>query len=102
MKCKSLEAICKTNVFDIPGFSDASFLATFSDSAVTPSDPLVFDFNLLNPGGHYDNSTGIYTVPVTGTYQIIIYIWGNNDPEIRTYLNVDGTRVSLSLSLQEL
>ena len=49
------------------GYSDTSFLATFDTNSVTPSDPIVFNYPVENTGGHYDPTTGIYTVPISGT-----------------------------------
>ena len=57
--------------------------------------PRVFDDAVLNSIGHYDSTTGIYKAPIDGTYEFIIHILSYNDFDIRTYLVVDGTRVSI-------
>ena len=56
----------------------------------------MFDVTRLNPDEHYDNTTGIYTVPLDGIYEFTFHIWTDNDPLINPYLNIDGTRVKLS------
>ena len=76
----------------ILGYYRTSFLATFSDYTVTTTDPIVFDANRLNPGGHYNNRTGIYTVPLDGIYQITFHIWAYGE-QIYSHLVVDGTKV---------
>ena len=75
------------------GYYETSFLATFSSTTLIPTDPIVFDVTRLNPGGYYDNTTGIYTVPLDGIYQFTYHIWGYNDAVIYPRLVVDGTSV---------
>ena len=79
--------------YNFSGYYATSFLATFSVGSLTPTNPIVFDVTRLNPGGHYDNTTGIYTVPIDGTYQVVFHIWSNGDAAIYPHLVVDGTRV---------
>ena len=57
----------------VSGYSDTSFLATFNELYITPTDPIVFDNAVLNTGGHYDPTTGIYTVPIDDTYEFIVW-----------------------------
>ena len=64
---------------------------------LTPTDPIVFNYPVLNPGGHYDNTTGVYTVPIDGDYEFIFYLLSNEDQTIGGHLNVDGVRVSSSI-----
>ena len=61
----------------------------------TPTIPIVFPIPLQNSGGHYDRTTGIYTVPIDGTYEIIVHILSYNDDSIAAFLVVDGTKVSI-------
>ena len=55
---------------------------------------------MLNPGGHYDPTTGIFTVPIDGDYELIVQVLGDDDAEMFIYLNVDGTDVSISMTKQ--
>ena len=76
------------------GYSDTSFLATFDTDPITPTNPTIFNYAVLNPGGHYDVTTGIYTVPIDGIYEIIFHFRSFNDNTAQA-LRVDGTRVSV-------
>ena len=91
--------VLKTQSFS--GYYDTSFLATFSVNDLTPTDPIVFDANRLNPGGHYDNTTGIYTVPLDGIYQVIFHILSYDDANIYPRLVVDGNLVMSFLYLHQ-
>ncbi len=51
-------------------FSDAAFIAGIQ--AYDVESPVVFDIALLNPGGHFDKTTGEYRVPYTGLYQFTV------------------------------
>ena len=51
---------------------------------------------MLNSGGHYDNTTGIYTVPLDGTYQFYVQILSDQDTPIRAYLVVDDDHVIIN------
>ena len=84
-----------SNLFSTLGYSDTSFFATFETSLVITSDPIVFNYPVHNTGGHYDPTTGIYTVPLGGTYEFIFHFWGFNDPTVGALLVVDGDAVSL-------
>ena len=77
------------------GYSDTSFLATFDTSPVTPTNPIVFNYAVLNPGNQYNSTTGIYTVPLDGTYEIIFQFQSYNDNMAPAFLVVDGVRVSI-------
>ena len=48
-----------------------------------------------NDGGHYDSTTGIYTVPIDGIYEIIFRFRAENDASLGAGLVVDGEDVSL-------
>ena len=79
----------------ISGYSGLSFLATFDVGTLIPvNNTIVFNYPVLNSGGHYDPTTGIYTVPLDGTYEFIFHILSFNDHNIVAYLVVDGTDVS--------
>ena len=80
-------------MFTIVGYSDTSFLATFDTSSLTPTDPIVFNNPVLNTGGHYDPATGIYTVPVDGTYEFIFHMQTLNDNTAAGVLEVDNVQV---------
>ncbi len=47
------------------------FFATISESSlpVSSGDVIVWDLALINPGGHFNTSTGCYTAPIDGYYQ---------------------------------
>ena len=77
------------------GYGDTSFLASFDYDPDTPGDPIVFNVAPLNPGGHYDITTGIYTVPVDGVYEFMYHIWLINDAGFYGILEVDNVQVSV-------
>ena len=66
---------------------------------MTPSDPVVFDNVMLNTGGHYDPTTGVYTVPVDGDYEFILHFYTYNDFSGHAYLEVDNVRVNFDTHL---
>ena len=68
---------------------------TFDTVSLTPNDPIVFNYPVHNTGGHYDPNTGIYTVPIDGTYEFIFRFRSSNDASIGAYLVIDGDDVSL-------
>ena len=82
------------------GYSDISFLATFDVFLPPITNPLVFDYPVLNPGGHYDPTTGIFTVPIDGDYELIVQVLGDDDAEMLIYLSLDGTDVSILVTKQ--
>ena len=59
-----------------------------------PTNPIVFDYPILKTGGHYDPTTGIYTVPIDGTYEFVLHFWTYNDASAGAALEVDNTPVS--------
>ena len=87
-------AVKNINQLSHTGYFGTSFLATFDTSPVTPGNPIVFNYPLVNAGGHYDSTTGIYTVPIDGTYEIIVHLWSYNDVNLGVDLTVDGSNVS--------
>ena len=92
---KDVDSMTCMLIFKIfAGYADASFLATFDEITLTPTDPIVFNYPVLNPGGHYNPNTGIYTIPIDGVYEFIFQLWSDGDRSIYSYLNVDGVQVS--------
>ncbi len=86
----------ETNTFQIlPGYSSTAFLASFTTNTHSPSNPIVFNRDVFNYGGHYDRTTGIYTVPLDGIYEISVFIRGYSDTEIAAYIVVDNTKVRI-------
>ena len=79
-----------------PGYSGTSFLASFDAGTLTPGDPIVFNYPVHNAGGHYDPTTGIYTVPLDGTYEFFFRIYGFEDNSIGAFLIVDDVQVGIS------
>ena len=57
----------------ITGYADATFLAALqSDDA--GGGIYVFQKSVINPGGHYDNTSGAYTAPYDGIYLIGVHL----------------------------
>ena len=83
------------DTFSPLGYSGTEFLATFDTNAVTPGDPIVFNYPVISTGGHYDPTTGIYTIPLNVTYEFILRIRTRNDVNCGAVLVVDGLRVRL-------
>ena len=77
------------------GYVSTVFLAFFDYDPDVPGDPIVFNVAPLNPGGHYDVTTGIYTVPIDGIYEFSLHLLCLNDNQYLAYLEVDDTRVKL-------
>ena len=74
---------------------DTLFLATIGAEIVAPvPDPIIFNETRLNPGGHYDNTTGIYTVPVDGIYEFNIMIYSRPDSDFGSDLVADGVDIA--------
>ena len=53
--------------------TDTVFLATLR-SPVGWVNPIIFDDDVINPGGHYSTTTGKYTVPYDGIYQFAVHL----------------------------
>ena len=81
------------------GYSGTAFLATFDTDTLTPTDPVVFNYPIHNTGGHYNSTTGIYTVPLDGTYEFIVSIRSNDDTTLAAWLTVDGANLSNATAL---
>ena len=64
-------------------------------------DPIVFDEARINPGGHYDPTTGIYTVPQDGTYEFHVHILNgpNTDDRYGFRLVVDDVDIDYTIQL---
>ena len=79
----------------LSGYADTIFLATIGAQSVSPvSDPIVFTEVRLNPGGDYDDTTGIYTVPTDGIYEFNINVRAQPDRDFGSYLVRDGVNVA--------
>lgn len=77
------------------GYAETQFLATIDAQMLTPvPDPILFNETRINPGGHFDTSTGIYTVPLDGVYQFYVNVWGHEDDDFAFYLEVDEIDVA--------
>ena len=63
---------------------------------MTPGNPIVFDEVRIDGGENYDNSTGLYTVPVNGFYEFHVQIFMNNFEfmDRAFYIEVDGTFIT--------
>ena len=61
---------------------------------LSPGDPIVFNVAHLNPGGHYDITSGIYTVPIDGVYELMLNIRSIDDAAIGVWIEVDNVQVS--------
>ena len=86
-----------TTLFHLSGYGDTLFLATIGAGIVTQvPNRLVFDEIRLNPGGHYDGTTGIFTAPIDGTYEFNINIRAQPDRDFGLYLVADGVDVAMS------
>ena len=75
--------------------SDAGFLTTFNEFILTSTDPIVFSYPVLNPGGRYNVTTGIYNMPIDGNYEFMFYLLSYGDEIIGGFLNMDGAVVNL-------
>ena len=71
--------LCKQYCALLIGYSDTSFQATFDVDYLTPTNPIVFNVARNNAGGHYDPTTGIYTVPLDGTYEFKFHFYTRID-----------------------
>ena len=75
------------------GYSNASFLATFSTLHPSIVTPLIFDQEVLNAGGNYNPLTGIYIAPLDGDYMFNFHLWCTDLDNLYPFLVVDGQRV---------
>ena len=76
-------------------YVDTLFLATIGAEEVSPvPNPIPFNETRLNPGGHYDNTTGIYTIPIDGIYEFNINVRGDEDNDFGFYFERDGVDVA--------
>ena len=57
---------------------------------------MVFDDARVNTGGHNDNTTGVYTVPINGTCESIFHMYTYDDNTCAALLEVDNIQVDLS------
>ena len=69
------------------------FCATSIDKTKTKfSKPIVFDNVKVNEGGCYDNTTGVFTTTVPGTYVFTATVNSRKEDScVRAYITVDDT-----------
>ena len=70
-----------------------SFHATGIDTAKTEtSNPIVFSSVKVKEGGCYDNTTGVFTTTVPGTYVFTATVGsGKKGSDVYAWITVDGT-----------
>ncbi|XP_071103652.1 complement C1q-like protein 2 [Haliotis cracherodii] len=73
---RALRSLCGTDV--------AFEVSIQSDTSLTQNEVLKFDAVKLNIGGAYNQQSGIFTAPVTGTYLFWAHVMVNED----TYMSV--------------
>lgn len=56
--------------------------------------PIVFGTVLTNIGNYYNNTTGVFYVPIAGTYQFFVNILSEADNNIETELVVNGNMMA--------
>ena len=73
------------------------FCATGIDTAKTEKyKPIVFDTLNVNEGGCYDNTTGVFTTTVPGTYVFTATVGsGKEDRRVSAWIMVDGTAYAM-------
>ena len=73
--------------------STVVFWATDIDTEKTKeNEPIVFDTVQVNEGGCYDNTTGVFTTTVPGTYVFTATVGsGEDDRRVTAWITVDGT-----------
>ena len=52
----------------------------------------MFSVANLNPGGHYDVTSGIYTAPLDGVYEFMLNIRCVDDASVGVWIEVDNVR----------
>ena len=79
----------KSQITHFSDVTNSAFFAVLSADVTFEEafQKIIFDDVLLNEGGHYNSSTGIYTAPITGIYQFFAFIMAN--PEANLYLLAD-------------
>ena len=75
------QLIVKLILIFFVGYNDFAFLATITGNLSPVPNPVVFNDARINPGDHYDPTTGICTVPLDGTYQFNVQIESNLDSD---------------------
>ena len=73
-------------------YGDTIFLAALSSSTSGSANPMIFNKAEINPGGHYNSSTGYYTVPYNGIYQFHVQMAAYSCP-IFIHIYVDGSNL---------
>ena len=60
--------------FLVPECKDIIFLATKVSDQTGNLDPVVFEREVTNPGGHYSSTTGQFTAPCNGVYELSAHV----------------------------
>ena len=75
-----------------PDYGDTVFLAALQSSISSTADPVLFDWEVINHGGHYNPSTGEYTVPYDGIHHFHTQMQGDLSTDtIWLTIQVDGS-----------
>ena len=75
----------------IIGYADATFLAAL-EADDTGNGIYIFQESVINPGGHYDNTSGAYTAPYDGVYLFGVHLQASaTSGTIGFHVRVDGT-----------
>ncbi len=64
-------------------------------------EPFIFDLALLNPGNHFDTTSGQYKVAYSGLYQFIVTFQAHYDELLSFDLMVDGQKVAYVEAYEE-
>lgn len=68
------------------GYGDYTFLAGIFATSVSPiPSPVLFDDARINPGDHYNITSGIHTVPLDGTMHQAVQAVMNTFPLVRLF-----------------
>ena len=94
---KIYESQFQSFIRPFPTTAHVSFTAQLSGTDVTVSagNTLVYDRVINNAGEGYNNTNGIFTTPINGTYQ---FIWTGMSHHTGTHFNwltVNGVRVAV-------
>ena len=81
------------STFIVTVYADAVFLAALTNDDSTDG-VYIFEESLINPGGHYDNTSGTYTAPYDGVYLFGVQLQtSSTSSNIGSQIRVNGTIV---------